>query len=132
MRNVNSQVWEKKSQLPSLFYSVEETSFQTLLRNNQEYDNFLFPEVMFPSLIRHKGDQYSSAMYAFMLCKVSYKTADAFNASNAVLLESLKRNKTTQLPFEDGIIAQSIYAIKKTGWKEMVGRRSHTWPNTKD
>jgi len=70
---------------------------------------------MLPSLIRHKGDQYSSAMCAFMLCKVSYETNDAFNVSNAVLLKSLKRNKTTQLLFEDGIRAQSIYALKKTG-----------------
>jgi len=70
---------------------------------------------MLPSLIRHKGDQYYSAMCAFMLCKVSYETNDAFNVSNAVLLKSLKRNKTTQLLFEDGITAQSIYALKKTG-----------------
>lgn len=66
----------------------------------------LLPEVMLPSLIRHKGDQYSSAMCAFMLCKASYKTADDFNVSNAVLLESSKRNKTIHLLFEDGIASQ--------------------------
>lgn len=94
----------------------------------------IFPEVMLPSLIRHMGDQYSSAMCAFILWKLQ-ATKWCFKCVECSGTRILKINKTIHLGFEDWLHGTIHWQLRKEAcWMKEDAPKSwsHRSPDTRD